>query len=202
MRKENTCNNSQTGKFMKANNGFILKKNCTNMHKYTLCFVCFFIFFMYGCSSNSSTEGSDDDYINSSIEGSDDDYINSSFEGSDDDNIEIIEKWEYIIGKWKLMKVLTMVKPMDYSIYNIVYEFNDEGILTVSGILDDIENYQGHGLGEHTYSITLYDKKNYGLKISGHPFTYGIQLVNKKLELIGNIALDDFIYYLEKIEKN
>ena len=57
-----------------------------------------------------------------------------------------------IVGKWKLVKVLPThwhPKPYDYSNYNIVYDFRANGVLKISGVID--QNYEGHNLGEYTY---------------------------------------------------
>ena len=63
------------------------------------------------------------------------------------------------LGKWKLEKEeyrgwSTTIKT--YSQYNIVYEFHSNGVLTVTGVMDDIHYGLYYGVykpGEYLYSI-------------------------------------------------
>ena len=64
-----------------------------------------------------------------------------------------------ITGRWKLVSVeLSFTPPntqrfFDYSKYNIVYEFNTDSVLTVSGQTEHIDLYRGHGTGEYCFSF-------------------------------------------------
>jgi len=61
-----------------------------------------------------------------------------------------------IIGKWKLIEVrntFAQIK-IDYSQYNIVYEFKTDGILTVSGKTNDIQIQAGQlSAGVYNYFL-------------------------------------------------
>ncbi|MCL2098749.1 MAG: hypothetical protein FWH23_08360 [Bacteroidales bacterium] len=108
-----------------------------------------------------------------------------------------LEDLANITGKWKLVNVtipFTSVGPIshDYSQHNIVYEFNADSILTVSGETDHIDLYRGHLAGEYLYSI-IEDDNRCMLNIDNRK--YGYHISSKELEF-NNIALDGFIYNL------
>ena len=103
------------------------------------------------------------------------------------------EEYTSIIGKWKLVKIFfpMMGKTDDYSQHNVVYEFNENGILTISVQADHIDIYSAHEMGKHTYSIIEYE--NYiMLKIDNTMYGYDISSTNM---IIGNASLDGEIYY-------
>jgi len=107
-----------------------------------------------------------------------------------------------IIGKWKLVKVtssFTSIGPIsfDYSQYNILYEFKVNDILTVSGKTDNIDNYMGHEIGEHSYSIIDEDKGYDRLTIDGQG--WGHQISSNEL-IISLAFLDGPIYDFVKIK--
>jgi hypothetical protein len=67
-----------------------------------------------------------------------------------------------VLGKWKLEKIekttfvpwegVKGLEVFDYSQNDIVYEFKDKNVLTVSGACD-IDNYKGHETGNHFFKI-------------------------------------------------
>jgi hypothetical protein len=111
-----------------------------------------------------------------------------------------------IIGKWKLVEVtipFTQTGPIsyDYSQYNIVYEFDTNDVLTVSGEIDHIDRYAGHEPGEYLYSYTQkpneYIPNSYTLIINGQ--MYACQISSEEMEF-NNAFLDGSFYYFIKIE--
>jgi hypothetical protein len=61
-----------------------------------------------------------------------------------------------IVGLWRLEVVSWWDgEPLhlDYSPNNIIYDFRNNNILSVSGETDGIEDYRGHTEGDHTYKI-------------------------------------------------
>ena len=74
---------------------------------------------------------------------------------------------ENLYGVWKLVKVtITGDRPdgfltIDYSEYNIVYEFKRNDILTVSGVPENNQHYLVHEAGDYPYSIgEFHDGRN------------------------------------------
>lgn len=58
-----------------------------------------------------------------------------------------------MIGKWKLVKVLSFDgKFQDYSCDNVFYYFKEEGILTISGVK---EGMISRGNGEYAFEVTV-----------------------------------------------
>src|SRR5690606_11860501 len=58
-----------------------------------------------------------------------------------------------VIGKWKLVKVLSFDgKFQDYSCDNVFYYFKEEGILTISGVK---EGMISRGNGEYAFEVTV-----------------------------------------------
>jgi len=59
---------------------------------------------------------------------------------------------ENLIGKWKMEKVDLAWNQgiLDLPQYNILYEFSPDGILTITGVTDDIGDFKS---GEYLYSI-------------------------------------------------
>ena len=119
-------------------------------------------------------------------------------------NDEDGEEFASIIGKWKLVNVTIpfIGEENDYSQYNIVYEFNANGILLVSGKIDHIDAYRGHGTGEHFYSIIDENEASetipeFRLKIGTAYWAYRIS--SKEL-LIDASPLDGTILNFIKIE--
>ena len=108
-----------------------------------------------------------------------------------------------IVGKWKLMKEVhpyTDSRPItyDYSMYDIIYNFKENGIMEVSGVPENIDNYLGKYMEERTYSLLFIDDGIYALEIG--TITYPFAIKSNKLE-IGNATLDGYIYYFVKFKK-
>ena len=87
-----------------------------------------------------------------------------------------------VIGKWKLMKEQTSgfgspSKEIDYSKDNIVYEFKNNGVLTVSGngIVGWLEN------GNHSYSIGNYNEIQIGYSISWYSISPDELIIDRRL---------------------
>jgi hypothetical protein len=112
------------------------------------------------------------------------------------------EETASIIGKWKLEKIRLISRAglfcTDCSPYNIVYEFKQNGVLTVSG---NTENYNGYQSGE--YSIIEDNRQErypsdiawgLGINTSG---TLWYKLSSKKL-IIDYSPLDGDTYYFVK----
>jgi len=99
-----------------------------------------------------------------------------------------------VIGKWKFLKEQTSgfffpASEFDYSQHNIVYEFEANGVLTVSGNI----NAGWPGIGTHTYSIGNYRE----IFISNLQFWY--QISSNELIIDGRV-LDGSVFYFAKIE--
>jgi len=109
-----------------------------------------------------------------------------------------------IIGEWKLERVEIMFvgESNDYSQYNIVYEFNENGILTVSGETDHIELYRGHETGEYPYSIISEVEAKEKVGIVDYRLKIGTIFssfnVSSEGLIIDGRALDGATYYLLK----
>ena len=71
-----------------------------------------------------------------------------------------------ILGKWKLIKSTGFGEEVDYSGYNIVYEFNSKGIVNVSGVPEIIESIE-NGERSYCYSIVEIDDELKPTVISG-----------------------------------
>ena len=106
-----------------------------------------------------------------------------------------------IIGKWKLktVELVFVAEKHDYSKYNIVYEFQSNNILKVSGATDlnIIELYRGMPYGEYSYSIMINDNGVQYIKIGSINTAYGIS--NKTL-VLSTAPLDGPIQTLTKIK--
>jgi len=116
----------------------------------------------------------------------------SQLEGETDD--------DSIIGKWKLKTISFPFtgKTYDYSKYNIVYEFQSNNILKISGAPVQDSLYYGRGNGEISYSIDINDENVECLLLGGHPVTaFGIS--NKTL-VLSYAPLDGLIETLTKIK--
>lgn len=115
-----------------------------------------------------------------------------------------------IIGKWKLTKVTLPFTPTgsilhDYSRYSIVYEFNTNGILTVSGETGNIDWYRGHETGEYPYSIIDEDESKEAVGFAGfrlkiNTLYYSYSVTYKEL-IIDDRALDGYLYIFVKINQ-
>jgi len=111
------------------------------------------------------------------------------------------EKTASIIGEWKLEKIRTHsllgFVCTDCSPYNVVYEFNQNGTLTVSG---NTENYGWHESGEYSF---INDEQ--GMGHNGYPWGLNINqgltnwyiLSSKKL-IIDYSPGDGATYYFVK----
>ena len=60
-----------------------------------------------------------------------------------------------ILGKWKLIKSVGMGAKGDYSEYNIFFNYDSNGIMTISGVP---ENFEGLDNGECSYCYSLFEK--------------------------------------------
>jgi len=61
-----------------------------------------------------------------------------------------------ISGKWKLIAVYYWdLEPLtiDYFQNNIIYDFNANNELIVSGKIENIDDYRGHSKGKHFYEV-------------------------------------------------
>ena len=80
------------------------------------------------------------------------------------------EKTASIIGKWKLEKIKVHsrlgISCTDCSPYSVVYEFKQNGTLTVSG---NAENYGWHESGEYSFA-----KDEWGMGHDGYPWGLNI----------------------------
>jgi len=116
-----------------------------------------------------------------------------------------IESYSFI-GTWKLANVTVPFTPgpnpefHDYSMYNIVYEFSPNGILTISGVPESIEFYRGHSNGEYFYStIESEQTPNTGL--------FGCLSIASSTEMIENFKnienfIDSYIISTNSLEIN
>lgn len=112
-----------------------------------------------------------------------------------------------IVGKWKLVKIqVTSFSPypppasmIDYSCDNIVYEFQEGGILIVTGAPKDIRSYEN---GEYPFEFTNtplneYAPEKYTLKIKNRGISCGIQ--DNKM-VFNDSDLDGDIVHFVRIE--
>ena len=61
-----------------------------------------------------------------------------------------------ITGLWKLMAVSYWDEEplrLDYVQNDIIYDFRVNNVLSVTGKIDGIDDYRGHSIGDHTYTI-------------------------------------------------
>jgi hypothetical protein len=98
--------------------------------------------------------------------------------------------------KWKLVEVreLSMVSGMniiDYSLYNVIFEFKTNGVLTVSDTSEHFDRFPE--IGEHSYSII----DNSQLYIENRLWWYSIS--SEEL-ILDNSPFDGDIYYFIKID--
>jgi len=73
---------------------------------------------------------------------------------TDEADLEGNEDALNISGKWKLVAVSYWdLEPLilDYSQYDIIYDFKENNILMVSGEAESMDDYRGHERGEHHY---------------------------------------------------
>ena len=121
-------------------------------------------------------------------------------EPTDDDKIE--DEYEKLIGKWKPVKktrVFCCLDTFDLSQYNIIWEFQSNGILTISGMTEDINNASLEN-GEYPYAIIpnrFRDNPPYLLELLYFEFYYYIS--SDELEINGSYC-DGHILNLVKIE--
>lgn len=115
-------------------------------------------------------------------------------EGADDD----------IIGKWKLVKAETIklaygISIEDYSCNNIIYHFQEDDSLVISGIS---EGMPGHENGEYSFEFNdakLYEgiEEEYTVKIEDMSIACSIQ---DNHMVLNNSFLDGDILYFVRIE--
>jgi len=107
-----------------------------------------------------------------------------------------------IFGKWKLVKEILVFtsngpKLFDYSKKNIVYEFKENGVLTISGVSHDT------GLdGEHFYSIE--DDESGGTKLTIGLTWWPYSVNSKELvlrELFSMVLLNILLELTNKLTK-
>ena len=102
-----------------------------------------------------------------------------------------------IIGKWKLMKKDTwhegVFATFDYSQYNVIYEFNTSGILTISGDYDNECTILK--IGNHPYSIGNYKELVFN---DEDPFRYFIS--SNELEIRGSCYVSSEYSYFVKLK--
>jgi len=112
------------------------------------------------------------------------------------------EKNASIIGEWKLEKISTISRLgafcTDCSSYNIVYEFKQNGALTVSA---NSENYGPHESGEYSFIKDEWgagrDNFPLGLSLNGNTGWY--MLSSKKL-IIDYSPVDGSTFYFVKLK--
>ena len=109
-----------------------------------------------------------------------------------------IDPQKAIIGKWKLVKLTVpmMGVSYNYSNYNIVYDFKANGVLTVSGKIDQIDWYGGYEVGEYPYSVGNFEY-GHNLKIGNYEFWW-VRISSKTL-VMDDSPVDGPICYLVKI---
>ena len=113
----------------------------------------------------------------------------------------IHEETATIIGKWKLEKIRVNSRMgifcTDCSLYNVVYEFKQDGTLTVSA---NTENHGWHESGEYSFIKDEWDMGQdgfpWGLSISNGSATW-YMLSSKKL-IIDYSPMDGATYYFVK----
>ena len=107
-----------------------------------------------------------------------------------------------IVGKWKLVKVqpaFSNPRTEDYSCGNVEYEFQEGGILIVTG---SAENIRGYDDGQYSFEfkdIKLHEgiKEKYTVKIDDMSIACGIQ--DNKM-VLNDSFLDGDILYFVRIE--
>ena len=112
---------------------------------------------------------------------------------------------ENLLGEWRLVKVTIPFTPngqvsYDYSNDNVVFEFNDKGILKISGVTENVERIiEG---GEFVYSVGISQYGSEGGMIGWAPIGYiysknsWYHISSNTLEINGS-SLDGPIYYLQ-----
>ena len=115
----------------------------------------------------------------------------------------VVQKQEFYIGKWKLMSAYfaffpaeVLIPVIDFSECNIVFEFKPDGVLVVTGKMDNHpdanagfeKNILYIGEGTHSYSITGQETAHmFYLRIDDNDFDYS-SLVGEEsisLDMIG-----------------
>jgi len=119
-----------------------------------------------------------------------------------------------ILGKWKLIKSVTFGAEVDYSTYNIVYEFNSIGKMTISGVPENFESWV-NGEWSYCYSVFENDEKLRSSAISGllaydencntnsYDMCFSISSQSKSIEMIyyfANPLIDGPVNYFVKIK--
>ena len=102
----------------------------------------------------------------------------------------------HIIGKWKLVEVKKTMPPeesYDYSQYDLIYEFKTNGVLTVSGEIEDVVNY-GFSIGEYSYSPNTYNSMIID-RYRPYLYLYLCILSSKNLLLYSIELMDGYDYY-------
>lgn len=106
-----------------------------------------------------------------------------------------------IVGKWKLVgakQVFNNPQELDHSCDNIVYHFQKEGILTISG------NTEGKGCDEGDYpfefkALKLYDEIEESYTLTMGSTDIACDIKENKL-ILNNSFLDGDILYLIRVE--
>lgn len=57
-----------------------------------------------------------------------------------------------IHGQWQLVAAYGSTTIIDYISHNIIYDFQANNVLTVSGEIEGIKNYKGHEIGKYSYN--------------------------------------------------
>ena len=105
---------------------------------------------------------------------------------------------ESLYGVWKLVRVAVLFtaagsQSSDYSQYNILYEFKPNGILTVSGVPENVESYRD---GDYPYSVgNFHDGRSLKIGVS----YLWCRMDGNKLEF-DTAPLDGPIFKLVKVE--
>ena len=122
---------------------------------------------------------------------------------------EMDKRRDTFLGEWKLIEMrFPMINlSVDYSKYNTIFDFRDNGILRVSGVpADIIDKYPHESNGEYVYSLNISPVGSVSGMIGWVPI--GLQIFNmnnwfdissNKMEINGS-HLDGAIYYLIKIK--
>ena len=109
--------------------------------------------------------------------------------------------------KWNLVKVVFVVPSHTRYYSDIVYDFDTNGVLTVTGETGHYDWYGGHDIGEHPYSITNIENV-YGfftLRIGRtlnpeHYYSYICRISSKELILDGT-PFNGYYFHLVKINQ-
>lgn len=107
-----------------------------------------------------------------------------------------------VIGKWKLIKAKVVFKNQeteDYSCDDIIYDFQDDGVLLISGSSDKAIGYQE---GQYMYEFTterLFEglEEGYTISINNRKIATGIK--NNQL-VLNDSPLDGPILYFVRVE--